>query len=94
MTTRPITIINMNTKKTYSFKILCKNGKASVRTSAEIQFAVTQTAIAELRAFCLKHSAVYKNGIGPKPMAKLVINIIIHAIDKYEYKSPCNYIKF
>lgn len=57
MTTRPTTIINMNTKKTFSFSNLCKNGKANVRTSADIQFAVTQTAIAELREFCLKHSA-------------------------------------
>jgi hypothetical protein len=90
MTTRPKTTINMNTKNTYSFRIFCKNGNANVRTSDEIQFAVTQTAKAELRAFCLKHSAAYKNGIGPKPIAKLIMNIIMQAIDKYEYNSPCN----
>jgi len=80
----------MNTKKTYSFKIFCKNGNASVRNSDDTQFAVTHTANAELRSFCLKHSAAYKNGIGPKPIAKLTINIIMQAIDKYEYNSPCN----
>jgi hypothetical protein len=54
-----------------------------VRSKEDNQFVVTQIAIAELRSCCLKHSAQYMDGIGPKPTAKLIIKITIQAIDKF-----------
>lgn len=52
--------------------------------NADSQLIKVQIAIAELRAFCLKHSAAYKNGIGPRPIAKQITKIITQTILKYE----------
>lgn len=60
-----IPITPENNKNTYWFISFCKNGNANVIMRARNQFSEMQIAIAELRAFCLKHSAVYKNGMGP-----------------------------
>lgn len=55
----------------------CKNGNIKVRIKDEVQLTKLHKAIAELRAFCLKHSAAYMYGIGPKLTAKLRIKIKI-----------------
>jgi hypothetical protein len=58
-------IMPANTRKTYCLRRLCKKGKHNVKTRPESQFRNVPIAIAELLAFCLKHSAEYIKGIGP-----------------------------
>jgi hypothetical protein len=84
----PKTTIIKNTMKTNFFNIDSNRGKSKVRSKADNQFVVTQTAIAELLSCCLKHSAVYINGIGPRPTAKLMIKTIMQTIDRLANTTP------
>ena len=81
----PLTFLNITakakptstkkTKKTYSCKYACKNGKARVNISEDVQLDNIQIAIAVLRAFCLKTSAQNMNGMGPVNLKLLVVNL-------------------
>ncbi len=84
----PNKTIIKNTMNTNFFSNDSNRGKSKVRSKEDNQFVVTQIAIAELRSCCLKHSAVYMNGIGPRPTAKLIMKMIIQTIDKLANTTP------
>ncbi len=62
---------------------LCKKGNAIVSNKPDNQLTNTANDMADERALCGKHSAVYKNGIGPRPSAKHMIKIMMAKMLKY-----------
>lgn len=78
--TKAIATIAVKTKNVYDLSICCMYGKVRVSIKLAIQLVPIHTARAVLRASARKHSATYKNGIGPRPTAKQIINITMQTI--------------
>ncbi len=72
-----------NTMNTYWLMMGMRMGKMMVRSRPESQLTRVVMAMAVLLACCGNTSAVYRKGMGPRPMAKQTMNIRMQAMLMY-----------